>query len=183
MYKKKGIGPSLHSKYLLEKFQHSESEGILSVINRSRRHSEKISRHTKKTNLMIMDISSKKENAKISNNDSLKFLQDCHLEDFQKHKIFNNSAQNSPLKIRSRFLNDAQIANGEEENQPTSSTETISIISSIIRVFIAFECIGLENGASVRLRILPLTTANEIVALVLEQITKVLLLFLLSGDF
>ncbi|GMT07709.1 hypothetical protein PENTCL1PPCAC_29883, partial [Pristionchus entomophagus] len=42
---------------------------------------------------------------------------------------------------------------------------------AVIVVFAAFDC-GLENGTSVRLSISPLTTSAEIVALVVEQLTK-----------
>lgn len=130
------------------------------MFSRSRRHSEKFTRHSKKHNF----LNSSQERLNNNNNTNSAILQ----EKLQTNatKSINYSAHNSPMRIRNSKLM------SEEGNRPASVGD-IPIKTSIIRVFVAFECVGLASGASIRLRILPETTANEILVLVLEQISQV----------
>ncbi|KAI1731891.1 ankyrin repeat and fibronectin type-III domain-containing protein 1-like isoform X1 [Ditylenchus destructor] len=63
-----------------------------------------------------------------------------------------------------------------ERNYPTvtpyvEASRQVAVSNSVIRVFVAYEC-GLESGASVKIRITDITTAREIVTLVVNQMAK-----------
>lgn len=129
------------------------------IFSRSRRHSEKFTRYSKKHN--FLNSSQERLNNNNSNSANLQEKLQTNVT-----KSINYSAHNSPMRIRnSKLLS-------EEENRPASVGD-IPIKTSIIRVFVAFECVGLASGASIRLRILPETTTNEILVLMLEQISQV----------
>jgi len=58
-----------------------------------------------------------------------------------------------------------------EATPPSTAVQKPSLVSTLIRVFIAYKC-GLANGASVQLKISCQTTVKEVVELVVAQIHR-----------
>lgn len=89
--------------------------------------------------------------------------------------LISNNSTNQDLndKIGRRLL----LLDSPERGNSFSKSDCFEPLKvTIIRVFIAYDC-GLESGTSVRLKVTEETTAREVVVLVIEQISKVRVIF------
>ncbi|KAI1725401.1 ankyrin repeat and fibronectin type-III domain-containing protein 1 [Ditylenchus destructor] len=128
-----------------------------SLLERSRRHSEKNLRYSLK-----FDSDSCRPNTGL-NGEAI---------EGNPKSLTNATVERNCVRLLNSPVTSVSSSNSDQTVTPhVEASRQVSVSNSVVRVFVAYEC-GLESGASVKIRITDLTTAREIVALVVNQMAK-----------